>query len=278
LTGRPRPARLLARWTMKSARIALVGDFSPEVAAHACINQAVALFNASADASVEASWVSTDQLRPGDPSLLSQYDGIWCVPGSPYRNTAGALWAIQFARTHEAPFLGTCGGYQHAILEYARHALGLTHADHEEMRADAEFKLLTRLSCPMIEKSEAVFLTGQNILRGIYGQSDTEETYHCSYGLAPEFEPLFHNSALEIAARSPQGAVRAVVLRGHPFFIGVGYQPERRARQGEQHPLVGAFFRAACDHAAGLESLGVRPDYFEASGETTTMRFLCLLH
>ena len=32
----------------------------------------------------------------------------------------GVLSAIRFARETGRPFLGTCGGFQHALIEYAR--------------------------------------------------------------------------------------------------------------------------------------------------------------
>jgi GNAT superfamily N-acetyltransferase len=237
---------------MKAARLALVGDFNPGIAAHASINQAVALFRAAHAGLLETAWISTGQLRPGDETLLRGLDGVWCVPGSPYQNTAGALWAIQFARTHRTPFLGTCGGYQHALLEYVRHVLGRAGADHQELRPESEFSLLTRLSCPLLEKSEMVLFPGPGRLRAIYGREEAgPECYHCSYGLNPAHEFLFQNTALKIAARSPQGLVRAVELEGHPFFIGVAFQPERSSLEGKLHPLVNAFFLAAVERAAG---------------------------
>jgi CTP synthase (UTP-ammonia lyase) len=39
--------------------------------------------------------------------------------------------------------------------------------------------------------------------------------------------------------------VRAVELRGHPFFFGTLFQPERTALRGVLHPLVHAFLAAA---------------------------------
>jgi CTP synthase (UTP-ammonia lyase) len=43
------------------------------------------------------------------------FSGLWCVPGSPYRSMEGALLAIRHARESGVPFLGTCGGFQHAL-------------------------------------------------------------------------------------------------------------------------------------------------------------------
>lgn len=186
----------------------------------------------------------TDQIKSDEP--FENINGIWCVPGSPYRNTAGALWAIQWARTRNVPFLGTCGGVQHAILEYARNVLGLKEAEHAEDNPDTSFPLLQKMKCALVEKSQPVATMGSGRFRQFYGADSGLEEFHCSYGLNPRFEPLFIGSGLEIAARSEDGQVLAIALRGHPFFIGTLFQPERRALRGEIHPVVKAFF-AACE-------------------------------
>jgi len=79
--------------------------------------------------------------------VLEAFAGFWCVPGSPYRDMDGALRTIRFARETRCPFLGTCGGFQHAVIEYARSVLGLTDADHMESNPDAELPLIIALAC-----------------------------------------------------------------------------------------------------------------------------------
>jgi len=68
------------------------------------------------------------------------FDGFWCVPASPYRDIDGALRAIRFAREQRRPFLGTCGGFQHAVLEYARNVLGWADAEHGELAPNAHVR------------------------------------------------------------------------------------------------------------------------------------------
>jgi len=43
-----------------------------------------------------------------------------------------ALRIIRYAREHDVPVLGTCGGYQHVVLEYACNVLGFADAAHAE--------------------------------------------------------------------------------------------------------------------------------------------------
>ncbi len=234
----------------KPARIALIGDFNPEVIAHQAINRSFEISSASTDQAVEAVWIGTDSIEPGDQSRLRAFDGFWCVPASPYKNTAGALWAIHFARTRSIPFLGTCGGFQHAVLEYARDVLRLTGADHEELEPGTAQPLIHRLSCSLVEKAQSVVATGSSQYAAICGTAAVDEGYRCNFGLNSTYEHLFKSGPLEIAARSESGEVRAVELRGHPFFLGTLFQPERRALRGELHPLVRAFFAAANAQAA----------------------------
>ena len=106
------------------------------------------------------------------------------------------------------------------------------------------------MSCALVEKTQTVIPTGRGKFAAIYGKP-AAEGYHCSFGLNPEYEHIFQKGPLEIAARSEDGGVRAIELRGHPFFIGTAFQPERQALSGEVHPLVKIFFNAAHARANG---------------------------
>jgi CTP synthase (UTP-ammonia lyase) len=120
----------------QSFRVALVGDYDPSVPAHQAIPIALQLAADHHHVAIKWDWLHTSQIEDAGRALRS-HDGIWCIPASPYANTQGALEAIRFAREHGTPFLGTCGGFQHTLLEYARNVTGLTGADHAEMNPDA---------------------------------------------------------------------------------------------------------------------------------------------
>jgi CTP synthase (UTP-ammonia lyase) len=226
---------------MTQTRIALVGDFNPDVVAHRAIDRCFALARHPHSEAIAPEWISTDRIVLGDEAALQKFSGIWCTPASPYRNTEGALWAIQFARTHGVPFLGTCGGYQHALLEYARNVLGLAHAGHTELDPAASLPLLERMHCSLIETSQRVIITS-DAFQLFYGDDSGVEGFHCSYGLNPNHDQVFNGTLLEIVARSEEGQPRAFQLTGHPFFVGTQFQPERQSLEGFIHPLVGSFF------------------------------------
>jgi len=185
---------------------------------------------------------------------LEVFHGMWCVPGSPYESEAGAIEAIRFARVSGMPFLGTCGGCQHAILEYARNALGLQNADHAESNPTSLLPLIAPLACALVEASAPVLLEPGTRIREIYGQSRIEEGYRCSFGLNPALEHLLAGSGLKITGRDPGGEARALELDGHPFFLLTQFQPERRALAGSLPPVVGAFLKAAAMRAEAIPS------------------------
>jgi len=87
--------------------------------------------------SVEVGWPRPPGSTPpgidgAAEDVLDGFDAVWIAPASPYRSMRGALEAITFARSHDLPLLGTCGGFQHVVIEFARNVAGIPDAAHAE--------------------------------------------------------------------------------------------------------------------------------------------------
>jgi CTP synthase (UTP-ammonia lyase) len=230
-------------------RIGLIGDYNAAVTAHQAIPRALELAGAAVGASLDCEWVPTQEID--NVSRVSGFDCLWCVPASPYRSAEGALRAIRFARERGRPFLGTCGGFQHAVIEYARNAMGWADADHAEIAPHAARPVITALACALIEKTETIRFHEGSIVAAAYGCMEATEGYHCSFGLNPAFVSAIVSGPLRASAESPAGEVRAVELDGHPFFVATLFQPERAALKGKTPPLVTAFIRATAARRSG---------------------------
>jgi CTP synthase (UTP-ammonia lyase) len=233
---------------VRPARLGLIGDFDASVVAHRGINASLPLAARALGVDIEPRWIHTTELG-NDPSLADRCDGIWCVPATPYANGAAVVAAIRHARRSGQPFLGTCGGYQHALLEYARNVLGLVDAAHEEEEPEAALLLIGRLSCEMVEATGSVRLTPGSRLAQMCGTTALVEGYHCRFGLDPRQRAQFDGGPLRIVAEDQAGEPRAFELNDHPFFIGTAFQPERAGLAGRAHPIVSAFLDAAVAHA-----------------------------
>lgn len=223
--------------------IGLVGDYDDSVPAHQAIPQALETAARVVGVEVCYAWVPTEKICVD--SKLGQHDGIWCVPASPYRSMDGALHAIRFARERGVPFLGTCGGFQHAIIEYARNVLGWLDADHAETAPESARSVISPLSCDLIEATGTVRFVGGSRIALAYGVLEAVEGYRCRYGLNPDFRAALISGPLRVDAEDETGEVRGVELDGHPFFVATLFQPERAALRGHDVPLAKAFVRAA---------------------------------
>lgn len=214
--------------------IGLIGDRDESVTAHRAIPLALA--------GTVFEWVPTKEVT--STARVERYHGLWCVPGSPYRSMNGALLAIRHARHTGLPFLGTCGGFQHAIIEYARDLLGWADAEHAETAPQAPRAVISLLSCALVEATEPIELVEGTRIAAAYAVARITEAYRCRYGLNPAFREALLKGPLRMSAHEVNGEVRAVELDGHPFFVATLFQPERAALRGERAPLVDAFVKA----------------------------------
>jgi CTP synthase (UTP-ammonia lyase) len=232
-----------------NVRIGLVGDYSEAVPAHRAIPIALRLAGDALGAGIAFEWVPTPEIT--QTSRVAGFDGLWCVPASPYRSMDGALLTIRFAREQRRPFLGTCGGFQHAVIEYARNVLGWADAEHAEVTPAAARPVIALLACALVDATGDVVLEPGSRIAEAYGRDRATEGYRCSYGMNAEFQAKLVAGPLRASAHDEAGEIRAVELDDHPFFVGTLFQPERAALQGRLPPLVAAFARACLEHARG---------------------------
>jgi CTP synthase (UTP-ammonia lyase) len=226
----------------KNLLIGLIGDYDSTVPAHRAIPLALEQAAEALDCGVDHEWLPTETIS--SPAPLSRFNGLWCVPASPYRSMEGALCAIRHARESFLPFLGTCGGFQHALVEYARHVLGWADAEHAETAPASDRAVISLLACALVEATGSVRFVAGSRLASAYGMEEATEGYRCRYGLNPKFQAALLTGPLRAAAYDETGEVRAVELTGHPFFVATLFQPERAALTGQPAPLVEAFVKA----------------------------------
>jgi CTP synthase (UTP-ammonia lyase) len=229
---------------MSGKKIALVGDHSERHTAHRAIPLALELARARLGADISWEWVATRGISDRGQALAA-FCAVWVVPASPYENPAGAFGAIRWAREGGLPFLGTCGGFQHAILEVARDVAGIADADTAETNPGGTSLVVTPLSCSMVEKTGGVHFAKGSLIGRAYGSESATEGYRCNYGINPAYRAALEAAGMRFSAWDEAGDIRGGELASHPFFAGVLFQPERAALRGDMPPLVLAFVKAA---------------------------------
>ncbi|HTI71544.1 MAG TPA: hypothetical protein VMF06_16340 [Candidatus Limnocylindria bacterium] len=224
-------------------KIVLVGERSDAIPAHRGITLALGLAEQHLGIPIDSDWRRTDEM--GDPTAsLAEVDGIWLVPGSPYADFDAALNVARFARITGVPFLGTCGGFQHALIEFARHVAGLSAAEHEETVPNARVLLVSRLSCSLVEQSALVVPRPGSQFAALTGLEPFRAGYCCNFGFNTAYRGVLEKAGLVFGAEDEAGAPRAFELPGHPFYMGTLFQPERQALAGELSPVIAGFISA----------------------------------
>jgi CTP synthase (UTP-ammonia lyase) len=230
-------------------KIGLVGDRSDDVRAHGAIPKALESAARFVGLGVTHTWLPTAALAAGAGPELDDFNGIWCVPGSPYASMQGALAAIRHARERSIPFVGTCGGFQHALIEIARDVAGIASADHEESSPDAEEPIIHRLTCALREDEREVHILPGSRLASIYEREAIREGYQCAFGVNPKYRAALERAGVAFTADDDDGDPRAIELAAHPFFLATLFQFELAALRGATPPLAVAFLRAAAHRA-----------------------------
>jgi CTP synthase (UTP-ammonia lyase) len=228
--------------SLPKPRLALVGNRAGHVPAHARLEAL------TPHLPVQVEWLPSEQVT--SEADLAGYHGIWVIPGSPYTSKDGVLTAIRYAREQGVPYMGTCGGFQHALIEYCRTVLCIADADDVQYDPDAATPLIVPLVCSLKGQTAPLHLGAGTRIAGVYGRSgEVEETYHCQYGLNPDFADIIASSDLVISAWDEEKAPRAVELPLHPFFIATLFQPELSSTPDDIHPLIHALAAATVRHS-----------------------------
>src|SRR5262249_47057115 len=165
-------------------RIGIIGDYREENASHRATDAALQHAADALGVRVQSAWLPTSDL-PGVPAKRSlfRFDGLLCAPGSPFASMDGALAAIRYARENNRVFLGTCGGFQHLVIEFARNVLNFADAEHEETSPDARTLFIKHLECSLVGKTQIVKIIPHTRLSNLMRCGESVEQFWCSFGV-----------------------------------------------------------------------------------------------
>jgi len=225
--------------------IGVIGDFNPRSETHVATNLSLSHAANPLGVSVDMEWLSTLDLEGLAGNRLDRFDAFLCAPGSPYRSMRGALDGIRFAREGDRPLLGTCGGFQHMVIEYARNVMGIEDAEHAEEHPLAPNLFITPLACSLVGKVEEVWISPGSRAFEIYRSSQTRERFYCNYGLNPTRRAELERAGLHPSGFDNRGEVRILELPKAHFFLATLFVPQVSSSEGRPHPIIHALLEAA---------------------------------
>ena len=216
---------------MSSPVVALLGDDR----GHRSHQELNALRPMLGDLGVETTWVPTDSAF-----TITEYDGVWLVPGSPYADDAGVLRALTTVREQGIPFLGTCGGMQYAVVEVVRNLLG-ERATHAESDGEAQDNVVAALACSLYGEERLVTPVAGSRFAG-WVPEPFVGMHFCSYAPTPAVVSRLERIGVVVGATAEDAGAEVLEFPDHPFYVTTMFQPHVGALAGNPvHPLVHAF-------------------------------------
>ncbi|MFP9190562.1 glutamine hydrolyzing CTP synthase [Natronosalvus vescus] len=227
----------------ESVDIALVGKYDLEDA-YMSIHESLKHAGFELGADVNAKWVFADDLADGHDGELEDVDGIIVPGGFGMRGTEGKIEAIRYARENDVPFLGLCLGFQMAVVEYARHVLGLEGAHSAEMDAETEHPVIDilpeqyeveNMGGTMRLGEHTTVIEPETLAYDLYGDTSCAERHRHRYEVNPRYFEDFADEPLTFSGTAGN-RMEILELEGHPFFFGTQYHPEYSSRPGNPSP------------------------------------------
>ena len=244
----------------KKIEIALVGKYTELPDAYKSICESFIHAGAVNDCKVKLRYVNSEKItRENVAAQLGKMSGILVAPGFGNRGIEGKIEAVRFARENNVPFLGICLGMQCAVIEFARHALGLADANSSEMEQTTSHPVID-----LMEEQKGVTAKGGTMRLGAYpctlkkgskvaaayGKLNISERHRHRYEFNNDYLEQFEAAGMKAVGVNPDtNLVEVVEIENHPWFVGTQYHPEYKSTVLSPSPLFVAFVKAALAYA-----------------------------
>jgi len=257
--------------------IGIVGKYVNLPDAYKSVVEAIRHAAAVNDVRANITWIPSDDV---DGLLTATYlegmDGILVPGGFGHRGVEGKIQSIRYARENEVPFLGLCLGLQCAVIEYARHVLGIASAHSGEFDPMTDHRVIDLMETQVdIEDMGGTMRLGLypaklragSLTRELYGEELVYDRHRHRWEVNNKYRKDLEAAGLQMVGVSPDDRlVEHVELPSHPFFLGSQAHPELRSRPDAPHPMFVGFLKAARDR----RRLMAEPTVVDTTADSTT--------
>ncbi len=247
--------------TGPTVRVAICGKYTNLHDSYASVIEAIRHSGAHVNARIEIEWLDTAALEGAavvGEDFAGRVDAVIVPGGFGARGIEGKIQVIRHCRERGIPFLGICYGMQLAVVEYARHVLGLPGA-HTTEAAEEGVEVADPVVCILPEqagvtqKGGTMRLGGHDIIlrenskaSRLYRSLRIRERFRHRYEVNPEYVGRLEAAGMVFSGHDPSGRIMQVVeLEDHPYFLACQFHPELTSKLEAPAPLFCELVRAA---------------------------------
>lgn len=253
----------------REVNVAVVGKYIKHHDAYKSVYESLGHAGIAHNAKVHVRKVESEDVeRLGAEQVLAGVDGVLVPGGFGYRGIPGKVAAIRYARERKVPFFGICLGLQCAVIEFARHVLGLPDANSTEFDRNCADPVV----CLMDEQHQVVDmggtmrlgnyvqrLTAGSLAHRAYGDLEVGERHRHRYEFNNRYRERFTRAGGLITGTSPNGGlVEVIELKDHPWYLAVQCHPEFKSKPTAAHPLFRDFVGASLERREGKAATAPR--------------------
>jgi len=248
-----------------TVKVGMVGKYLELSDAYKSLNEALLHAGIHTKTRVEIVYIDAELIEKHGPSLLDAVDAILIPGGFGSRGVEGKILAVQYARENNRPFLGICLGMQTAVIEFARHIVGLKDANSTEFNKNTSYPVVglitewldeagqvnlrdenSDLGGTMRLGAQIAELTDDSLASRAYAAPRVVERHRHRYEVNNHYIDALLEHGMVIGGRSADGElVEMIELPNHPWFLGCQFHPEFTSTPRDGHPLFQSFIIAA---------------------------------
>jgi CTP synthase len=245
-------------------RIAFVGKYLDLLDAYKSLTEAIVHAGIQTRTRVEIRYVDAEDIEQNGCEALADVDAILVPGGFGQRGFEGKIKAAQYAREQGVPYLGICYGLHAAVIDFARHVIGLDDAHSTEINPDTPHPVIALvaewvdrqgqverrdasadLGGTMRLGEQACLLNQGTLAHRLYGRDVVYERHRHRYEVNANYVAEFERAGMQVAGKSEDGLVEMVEIDGHPWFVACQFHPEFTSSPRDGHPLFRGFIEAA---------------------------------
>ena len=244
--------------------IAMVGKYVQIRDSYISLNEALIHGGIKSRTRVNIHYIESTDIEQHGTRTLEGMDAILVPGGFGERGIEGKIQAVRFAREQRVPYLGICLGMQIAVIEHARHVLGLQDANSTEFNRATTNPVIALITewqdqargsqqrdeaaskgGTMRLGAQEIVLSAGMVAREVYGKDSIFERHRHRFEFNNNFMERFRQAGLKFSGFSRDGLVEIVELPNHPWFVATQFHPEFTSNPRDGHPLFTGFVRAA---------------------------------